>query len=818
MRFILTLAVLVSLGSLVPADAVSGQTITGTVVEAETSQPLPGAFIVLEDEAGNRQGGVLAGEGGRFVLRAPEPGRYRLIAQLIGYEDGVGPLVMVGAGESVQQRLEVPVRAIDLEGIRVEVERRCYGRPDRELRTGRLWEEARKALTIAAWTEEQEALRFQMIERRRELDAVTLRTTAMEETGRRGYYDSSPYLSLPAEELEAEGYVQPAPDGLWDHFAPDAEVLLSDSFLDTHCFRVRQGEDPDLVGLAFEPVPGRKVPEIEGVLWLDRGTAELQHLEFRYVNLPYPSGDWPQVGGRVEFERLATGNWIVRRWRIRMPLAAERSGGFGGARQSVELVSLVEDAAEVSQVRTDDGTLLAESTTATLYGTVEDSVSGQPLAGATVELLPTGRSATTGPDGAYRMSGVADGQFQLRVTHPDLELLGAEPAPVDVRLNPGRATRVPLRPPLSTLARELCEGAGSFRNPVVLHGTVLDPEDQEPVPGAVVRVFDDGPERRVAADTAGGYATCVERSDVVSLAAVGPTDVLDPQGLDRVEVRPGAGAVARADLTLDRQAMTARSAASASGSQARQSRNIMVGTVVGAEDRAPIAGAMVLIRKEDGTPVYSEVTDEQGKFRLVHPDQATRDYTLSVEHVAYADVSQEISFAPGEQLDLEVRLSETAIELEPIIVTERRRGLLVDVGFYDRLERGAGLYIEREEIERRAPSRLTDLMQGRAGLRVVGMGGLSYDVRLRASDRVSGDCQPTIWLDGALVRDGGAVRTTSMPQAGSSMVTQIQLSDVISPEQVEAVEVYTGPAGLPLQFGGSNAMCGVIVIWSRDGL
>lgn len=243
----------------------------------------------------------------------------------------------------------------------------------------------------------------------------------------------------------------------------------------------------------------------------------------------------------------------------------------------------------------------------------------------------------------------------------------------------------------------------------------------------------------------------------------------------------------------------------------------MVGTVVGADDQAPIGGAMVLIRKLDGSPVYSAVTDEQGRFRLVHPDQATRDYTLSIEHVAYADVRQEFSFAPGEQLAMEIRLAETAIELDPIVVTERRRGLLVDVGFYDRLERGHGIYIERDEIERRRPSQVTDLMQGRAGLKVVPAGGLKYDIRLTSMDRFTGDCQPSIWLDGALVRDAG-VAMTSTGATGSTLNTQLQLSEIISPEHIEAVEVYTSPAGLPLQFGGSNAMCGVVVIWTRRGL
>ena len=72
-----------------------------------------------------------------------------------------------------------------------------------------------------------------------------------------------------------------------EFWAPDAGVLLSDSFLDTHCLRIRAGGS-ELVGLDFEPVPNRDVADIAGTLWLDPATAELQRVDFRYVNLPVP--------------------------------------------------------------------------------------------------------------------------------------------------------------------------------------------------------------------------------------------------------------------------------------------------------------------------------------------------------------------------------------------------------------------------------------------------------------------------------------------------------------------------------------------------
>lgn len=797
--------------SLVGSTGLHAQTIVGYVLEQETRRPLAGAFVVLEDSAGNRHGAVLAHEDGRFALRAPAAGRYLLVTRLIGYEDAVTGPVTLEVGQTLRQTLEVPVRAVSLEDIRVEVGKRCQRRPSSDSGLAQLWDEAKKALEIAEWSQAQNVLRFHIVEHRKELDAASLRVVGIRESGKHGYFNSSPYLSRPAEELAERGYIQAAPDGEgWDHFGPDAAALLSDAFLDGHCFRVHPAADAERVGLAFEPVTGQQLPDIQGVLWLNRTTAEVERLEFTYVNLPYPHGDWSQVGGTVDFERLSTGVWIVRQWGIRMPRTAAQTGGYGGDPARLTLQTLTEQGARVMRVRTRSGEVLSEATGATLFGEVVDGTTGRGVEGAKVELTPTGRQATTGPDGTYRLAGLPGGTFRVEVTHEHLDLLGGEPVRRDVQLLEGRAARLALEAPIVELARAFCGREQGAPDPVVLYGNVRDADEGSAVPGAVVRVFGPAGESRVGTDESGRYAHCVDRADAVELAAAEAWNAFgDPDAADRLTVRSLDGALIHADLTLrSREVPTSSNGSDMAARRAHSSA--VIGTVLRDDDRSPIPGAMVTVRDTTGEAVYSGVSDEHGRFRFAHPDRTTRDWRLSVEHIAYGRTEQALEFGPGEHLTVEIPLTDQAIELAPIVVRERRRGLLVDVGFYDRVESGMGIYVERGEIERRGASRLTDLMQGRSGLRVVQTGRMTHDVRVAGLQRFKGDCQPSIWVDGSLMRAGGEPRLGTGDEP-----LQPQLSDIIAPHLVEGVEVYTGPAGLPVQYGGSEAMCGVLVIWTR---
>src|SRR5262249_53043076 len=123
------------------------------------------------------------------------------------------------------------------------------------------------------------------------------------------------------------GYVVSDTSGT-TYYAPDAEVLLSDFFAAAHCFHLveppRSAGVSSLIGVAFQPLRDRPVlHDIDGTLWLDRTSAELRTLEFRYTGLPdYVAPANP--GGKVEFLRLSDGGWLVSRWSVRMPVVGPR--------------------------------------------------------------------------------------------------------------------------------------------------------------------------------------------------------------------------------------------------------------------------------------------------------------------------------------------------------------------------------------------------------------------------------------------------------------------------------------------------------------
>jgi len=134
------------------------------------------------------------------------------------------------------------------------------------------------------------------------------------------------------------------------YYGPDGTVLFSAWFLGAHCFALtRDAEDSTLVGLQFQPSEGRSKPGIEGVLWIDESTLELDRLEYAYVHLPswVPRGS---TGGELQFGQLPEGGWVVRRWWIRAPIEG-RPEGSGWSR----LAGFQESGGRVVEVVDRDG-------------------------------------------------------------------------------------------------------------------------------------------------------------------------------------------------------------------------------------------------------------------------------------------------------------------------------------------------------------------------------------------------------------------------------------------------------------------------------
>jgi hypothetical protein len=484
--------VFIALTLSVSAAPAAAQLVAGKLVDRATGKPLDGAFVVLLDSAGTKQGGLLTNREGRYFLRAPGPGRYTIRAERIGYASATSEPLVLAADETRVYDMSVSTQAIVLESIHVTAEQRCTVRPGSGARTAEVWDEARKALQLAVWTEQQGVARYRVVNFERELDPETLRVRSETRTGRSGYTDGSPYRSPPPEDLAQHGYIRSDGANGWNYYAPDAGVLLSESFLDGHCLELEQHPTrPDLIGLGFRPVHRSDTPDIEGVLWLDRRSAELRYLEFHYTTLPVPVAS-RNIGGRVDFTRLAGGPWIVSSWRIRMPevgMQHQMMGAIGLDKQAYRLMGIREGGGEVVEVGTgsSDALLGAGAPGGSLAGVVYDSSGFVAVANVEVSLVGTARGTRTTPDGRFLFHGLPEGQYGIRVTPRAWPLPWPAPETESASIEEGDTAFVRLRlPNTAELVGFLCAEPLPDQLPGVVFGRVTDSDGRPAVADSVV--------------------------------------------------------------------------------------------------------------------------------------------------------------------------------------------------------------------------------------------------------------------------------------------------------------------------------------------
>jgi hypothetical protein len=119
------------------------------------------------------------------------------------------------------------------------------------------------------------------------------------------------------------------------------------------------------------------------------------------------------------------------------------------------------------------------------------------------------------------------------------------------------------------------------------------------------------------------------------------------------------------------------------------------------------------------------------------------------------------------------------------------------VDFERRRASGRGTFITRDDIERRNPLTVADLLRTVRGLAIRTSGGRTEVRFVRANSRIDGaDCPPEMWFDG--VRTFGAT------------------VDEVDPGEVEGIELYRGLGQVPAEYLSRTAGCGVVVIWTRS--
>lgn len=203
----------------------------------------------------------------------------------------------------------------------------------------------------------------------------------------------------------------------------------------------------------------------------------------------------------------------------------------------------------------------------------------------------------------------------------------------------------------------------------------------------------------------------------------------------------------------------------------------------------------------------SAVADDNGNFVLSRLPAGS--FRLRATRIGYARaLTPYWRIEQGEVLTVVVYLDPDAVLLAPLeIRAVERSASPVLTGFYRRLERrNGGHFITRDEIERRHPSQITDLLADVPGVRlsVGGIGANSRVVSLaRAIPFSRGECPVQIWVDGLL-----ASRNPSI---------DVPLDELATPNILEGIEIYRGLSTIPPEFVTPEARCGVIALWTRRG-
>jgi len=283
-------------------------------VEAAPGQPVAGALVGLLDQSGRLVTEGISSTTGVRVLRAPQ-GDYRVRVRRIGFTPYVSASAQIPRAGDLVVRIES--QPVALKSVVVVAGTPCQ-RIDRDLETvAVVWEEIAKALSTSRLTNDDLA-GVARTRKYKRLVADDGRVISADTTFGEISKNKIPFGAIDPAILASKGYVQGDIATGWEYFGPDETVLLSSEFASTHCFRLlREKERTGRIGLAFKPVPGRKIADIAGVLWVDEATSELREMIFQFVNAGVI--DQFEAGGFTRFRRMPSGAWLVDEWQLRMP-------------------------------------------------------------------------------------------------------------------------------------------------------------------------------------------------------------------------------------------------------------------------------------------------------------------------------------------------------------------------------------------------------------------------------------------------------------------------------------------------------------------
>lgn len=222
------------------------------------------------------------------------------------------------------------------------------------------------------------------------------------------------------------------------------------------------------------------------------------------------------------------------------------------------------------------------------------------------------------------------------------------------------------------------------------------------------------------------------------------------------------------------------------------------GTLRGAittADGIPLGGASVRLAIDRAANHFISESDDNGS--VVFTRVPLGRGWLHARRIGFRPDSIPVTVSGNEPPLATLSLTRVAVELSAVRVLGRRDISGPMGGFFRRQQtNGGGRFFTAQDLERRNPSNMTDVFRAVPGIRIESNGPMNH-VRVRNSR-----CAPLVWLDGQPLFAG-----------------EVDL-DSFDPHTFEGIEIYSGPASVPVEFQGNQRMssaCGTIVLWSKRG-
>jgi hypothetical protein len=436
-----------------------------------------------------------------------------------------------------------------------------------------------------------------------------------------------------------------------------------------------------------------------------------------------------------------------------------------------------------------------------VHGVATDSVRGDVLVNAFVELLPTTRQAMTDSRGEFKFDSVPPNDaYRLRVMHARIDTLGIMLTTPPFALRPSESKRVDLGiPSPARLVTLLCSAAQLNRGPSALVGFVRDPDTGTTPDSTTISLeYDESPLDivklpviRVAHPEPGGrYTICGLPSRMngriqLSRGGVSSSDI--PIAMD-----------AGSPLTLRAFGWTLlpRRVAIANGNAGKPLQILsgdakVRGHVVSRTTGLPIVGARVQI---DGTLAVA-ITKGDGSFSLDSVPTGTQ--LISARKIGYGVTEATVEVARSGTVPVTVSMPDYVQTLAPVVTVAQRTKDLDAVGFTRRKALGIGVFREGDEVDQ-GPTDVGESLRMIPGLHI------GYDANNQTSQKTvimssrdANECVNII-IDGVLWQD-----------ASSS------IEEYVRPEEIEALEMYSS-ATVPGEFVvGGKSKCAVLVIWTK---